>query len=298
MDALRDLPTGEDPVVDPPSRPFVGRWNHLVSNTNWEKGRIIHQWREQLRSAGAAPAEFSDEGWSRKVGSVTSQHVGRLRRVFERFGESHEKYPGLYWSHFHAALDWDDAEMWLEGAVQNKWSVSRMRNRRWETLGQLEEHRPRPEDVVSAEVDEDFAAGQQAVASNVSAVKPVGDEAAPASDDGDPREARESSAFSGELREVSAQSTATPLPSAAKPTAAAGEEPKRHFEELPELPEDVLEAFEQFKLLIVRHRANQWRDIPAEQLCDVLESLKQLALAPVPPTASDKESGDSGDAPF
>ena len=25
---------------------FVGRWNTLVSTTNWEKGRIIQQWRE------------------------------------------------------------------------------------------------------------------------------------------------------------------------------------------------------------------------------------------------------------
>ena len=27
---------------------FVGQWNRLVSTTNWEKGRIICQWRDAL----------------------------------------------------------------------------------------------------------------------------------------------------------------------------------------------------------------------------------------------------------
>ena len=69
------------------------------------------------------------------MGGVTPQHVGRLRRVFERFGETHDQYAGLYWSHFQAALDWPDAEMYLEGAVQNDWSVAQMRNERWEAMG-------------------------------------------------------------------------------------------------------------------------------------------------------------------
>src|SRR5262245_43352611 len=103
---------------DEVSLPFVGRWNHLVSDTNWEKGRIICQWREALQVTKVSPVEYSDEAWSRRVGGVTGQHVGRLRRVFQRFGDSYSRYHGLYWSHFYAALDWDDAEMWLEGAVQ------------------------------------------------------------------------------------------------------------------------------------------------------------------------------------
>src|SRR6187551_4122054 len=138
------------------SQPFVGRWNHLVSTTNWEKGRIIAQWRETLERQQLPIAEFSDEAWARLVGGVTGQHVGRLRRVAQRFGQAYEHYKGLYWSHFQAALDWADAEMWLEGAVQNEWSVSTMRRQRWETMGSLPEQTPRPEDVVASETDEDF----------------------------------------------------------------------------------------------------------------------------------------------
>ena len=112
------------------SQPFIGRWNHLVSRTNWDKGRIISDWRQSLIDAGAPQTAYSDDVWSRLVGGVTSQHVGRLRRVFLRYGQVSESYQGLYWTHFQAALDWDDAEMWLQGALDNGWSVSRMRRQR------------------------------------------------------------------------------------------------------------------------------------------------------------------------
>ena len=120
--------------LDAASQPFVGQWNQLVSTTNWDKGRIIFDWREALIEAEAPAVEYSDEAWSRRVGNVTGQHVGRLRRVFQRFGTTANDYEGLFWSHFQAALDWEDAEMWLEGGVQNEWSVSQMRRQRWEKV--------------------------------------------------------------------------------------------------------------------------------------------------------------------
>ena len=138
------------------SSPFEGRWNRLISTTNWEKGQIIFEWRTALKSADAPATELSDEAWAQRVGGVTGQHVGRLRRVFERFGETNEQYEGLFWSHFQAALDWDDAELWLEGGIQNKWSVSKMRKARWEALGAPEELKPKDEDVIAMEINEDL----------------------------------------------------------------------------------------------------------------------------------------------
>ena len=122
-------------VAGESSTPFVGQWRRLVSTTNWEKGRINAAWRSALEAQGARPTEYSDEAWAQLVGGVTAQHVGRLRRVHQRFGAVAEEYQGVYWSHVHAALDWDDAEMWLEGALPNGWSVSQMRARRWEVTG-------------------------------------------------------------------------------------------------------------------------------------------------------------------
>jgi len=134
--------------IEVPSRPFVGSWQSLVSQTNWEKGKIIFEWRNKLQAEQVSSRLFSDPTWSRLVGEVSPQHVGRLRRTWEKFHATYETYESLYWSHFFAALEWDDAEMWLEGAVQNKWSVSQMRHQRWETLGQVEGQAPQAEITV------------------------------------------------------------------------------------------------------------------------------------------------------
>jgi hypothetical protein len=151
---LSDLVPLSESLVEA-SQPFVGRWSRLVSTTNWEKGRIIVEWRQALVSQGLPVTEYSDEAWGRLVGGVTGQHVGRLRRVYQRFGQVRDHYPELYWSHFQAALDWDDAEMWLEGARHSGWSIAQMRDARWTTLGKLEADRPRASDIVESETDED-----------------------------------------------------------------------------------------------------------------------------------------------
>ncbi len=41
----------DTPVIEEASAEYLGRWNRLVSTTNWEKGRIISQWREALIEA-------------------------------------------------------------------------------------------------------------------------------------------------------------------------------------------------------------------------------------------------------
>ncbi len=128
----------ETAIIDETTRRYLGQWQRLVSTTNWDKGRILCAWRQSLQQSGAPAAEYSDEAWSRQVGTVTPQHVGRLRRTWERFGAVSNDYAGLYWSHFQAASDWPDAEMWLEGAVQSDWSVLQMRQQRATALGLVE----------------------------------------------------------------------------------------------------------------------------------------------------------------
>ncbi len=53
------------------------------------------------------------------------------------------------------------------------------------------------------------------------------------------------------------------------------------FAELPELPEDVAEAFQAYKLAILYHKREQWTAITRDDLLASLDALKQLALAPV-----------------
>jgi hypothetical protein len=251
------------------STEYVGRWNQLISTTNWEKGRIICQWREALEQAGAPAASFTDDAWSQQVGNVTPQHVGRLRRVCERFGQVFDQYAGLYWSHFHAALDWPEAEMYLEGAVQNQWSVSQMRNQRWEALGGTPDLQPRDADIVASEQNEDVSAFDD---SPLPAT--ISDAPAEVRDADEPRD-EEDASFDPDAYDESASSDATD--SAIDVPAAPLLRP---FEALPPLPADLSAALDSFRLAILSHKVSGWQEISRDDVLSVLESLKQLALAP------------------
>jgi hypothetical protein len=253
------------------SRPFVGRWNRLVSTTNWQKGRIICDWRESLQSRGAAPREYTDEAWSRLVGCVTAQHVGRLRRVYQRFGASYREYKGLYWSHFQAAIDWDDAEMYLEGAVQSGWSVSQMRRTRWEAMGAVESQRPHDEDIVVAELDEDFEPAENVSPESDTITAKFGEVTDPRPSDDAGSADEEGASSADRLEEVAAH---------VEEKGTGTVEAVRPFENLPELPEDVADAFDQMKIVILRHKADGWREITREEMLGALDALKELALAP------------------
>lgn len=256
-----------DPAVEQASQPFVGRWSQLVSTTNWEKGRIIAEWRAALVATGAPAAESTDEAWARRVGGVTGQHVGRLRRVHQRFGTTRADYAGIYWSHFHAALDWDDAELWLEGAVQSRWSVSEMRRSRWQAMGAVLADQPRDVEIISAELDED--------------ADPTGDQegrARPTSG-----EFAEPGAPLPEGPDFGDEEDSSPGTGPAFESTEAFHEPVtlvRPFENLPELPQDLAEAFESFKLAILRHKAEQWHEISCGDVLASLDALKALAVAP------------------
>ncbi len=258
---------------------FVGEWDRLVSSTNWEKGRIIHDWRSALIDAQASPTQYSDEAWSRRVGNVTGQHVGRLRRVFERFGGVRTTYTGLYWSHFQAALDWNDAEMWLEGAVQNDWSVSQMRSSRWLAMGSPDEQQPRDADVVTAEMDEDFSDTaaeivEPAEHSRSEIEGSSGPDYGEGPDFGDDAESAEvdssdDGAGMGEPFDASAGDF----------SAAPSEPPARPFENLPALPPDLSDAMESFKLSILRHKVAGWSDVSRDDILAAIDALRQFAMA-------------------
>ena len=261
-DDAGEMPTAENPMIERASSEYLGRWNRLVSTTNWEKGRIVAEWRDALIEAGAPPAAYTDEAWSRRVGSVTPQHTGRLRRVYQRFAAMREEYQGLYWSHFQAALDWDDAEMWLEGAVQNRWSISQMQGQRSRTLGALVEEGV---EAAAVEVDEDATAPADLPPATTSASMAEVHEAADVGIcEADPTKA------AGEG-----------VPFDSTGAFGGGEPPPiRPFENLPTLPADLRDAFDGFKLAIIHHRISNWQEVSLEDVLATLEALRQLALAP------------------
>jgi hypothetical protein len=255
----------DDPRAIEMSAPFVGKWVELISTTNWEKGKIISQWRSALQETYAPSSSYSDEAWCRQVGGVTPQHVGRLRRVYDRFHSSYTSYAGLYWSHFLSALDWEDAEMWLEGAAQSKWSVSQMRRTRWETLGGDPTSEPRDSEVSATTEDEDFTPLAEADPPTATSDGPraVAEGPLPEGPDfGDEDSASPSAEANAEVEDSLAWEETAP--------------PESPFASLPSLPVDLAEALEQFKLGIIRHRASGWSEVSQSDVLKALDALKNF----------------------
>lgn len=273
--------TAASPQVIAESTPFIGQWNRLISTTNWEKGKIICEWRAGMKAGGFTPAACSDEVWSQIVGGVTPQHVGRLRRTWERFGADFDSYRGIFWSHFYAALEWNDAEMWLEGAVQNRWSVSQMRTKRWESLGQPAGQEPSDREIISSETDEEAAAlgSRELDIEAVKAERDPGFQSEPRDEGPDFGDAPASSRESGGADWVSAESLES-LP------------PARLFESFRNLPDDFAEATSAFKLAIVRHKAGGWEEISQAEVLRLLDALKLFAQIRAPESGVESSDAD------
>jgi len=264
-----ELSSEELDSIAEPSQPFVGSWQSLISQTNWEKGKIVFEWRTNLKEAGVDNRLCSDPAWSRLVGEVTPQHVGRLRRTWERFGQVQQDYDRLYWSHFFAALDWDDAEMWLEGAVQNRWSVSKMRYQRWETMGQLKGQEPSDQEIVTGSGDEGVDQAAGAIASSL--------------DQGDTVYKDDGSAIQGPLREApdfgeegeetnggkdgdSAESSRSELSGDRIDLDAV----------LNDVPDDIARPFRQLRSAIQQARDDEWTDVKRIDVIALINDLKML----------------------
>ena len=245
------------------SSPFVGRWNELVSRTNWEKGHIINQWRQTLIDSGAPSTHYSDEAWAQQVGGVTAPHVGRLRRVFDRFEATCETYPQLSWTHFLAAMDWDDAPLWLQGANDGGWSVSALRRQRAETLGLAADE----SNIITSDIDEDFISsgerengatqeftqpGQGGGSTKKYDEEPSGIASGPRSEEPDFGDEESLNRMQTGGASTLAESSVDESPQEALVQPFAG---------LPALPDDLADAVELLKLSIVRHKATGWQAV-------------------------------------
>ncbi|MGD9646509.1 MAG: hypothetical protein AB7U73_12410, partial [Pirellulales bacterium] len=180
-----------------------------------------------------------------------------------------KSYDRLFWSHFQSAVEWSDAEMWLEGAVQNRWSVAEMRRARAEAIGQV------PDDEVeapAAEFDEDAAEDTGAVISATPSLVADYDRANAEAQDVDEEYGDGSFADQADdeyLDDDTATDQDRQREAAPAPLAS-----------LPQLPDDMADAFEAFKLSILRHKLAGWTDVSVDDVVAALSALKHLVLAP------------------
>ena len=255
------------------SRPHVGRWNRLVSTTNWQKGRIICAWRRSLRAAGTQAKHCTDQAWSQLVGDMSGQHVGRLRRVYERYHEVRGQFKPLHWSHFQVALDWDDAPMWLEGAVRSGWSVAQMRAKRSETLGSIAQLGSRgggtPLSTTIEDVDDVFERHPPpgTISGRRQVVRMPGEAVSDDVKDDRPAAPPGVTSPANPRRRAPAEANTTDRKTPAFATPAVSHDG---------LPHDLSTALLSLRQAILRHQSDGWRQVSAEKVLAALDSLRKL----------------------
>ena len=235
------------------SKQFLYQWNQLVSTTNWEKGKIICQWRDVLQAEGFSPHHFSDEVWSRHIGNVTPQHAGRLRKVFVRFGSVWQDYSGLYWSHFYAALDWDDPELWLEGAIQNQWSISQMRSARSKAQEAVAQADVQDDDILLQDIHENIVLG-------------IGSSShVPASKTKNP-----STTETSHLEDSVASSQVKLNAETTSPVSASDQTANESM-----WPEDLQKAFRHLEKILLKHKNATWKEVNLDLVLMKIDQMKR-----------------------
>ena len=143
-----------------------------------------------------------------------------------------------------------------------------MRNKRWEAEGAVESKRPTNSEIVDVDTDEDVVLPAQ----GGGRTKEYGDDSGVASGP-----VHESPDF-GEGEELTPMGGGdTVAANATSVTAESNDEPiVQPFAGLPELPDDIADAFESLKLAVLRHKTAGWTETDADSVQKHLDAFAVL----------------------
>lgn len=99
---------------------LIARAVTALSRCNWEVGECAALWTKRF-ARGRTDADFA------ALVGLSADQVYQRRRVWETFGDVASNYVNLKWSHFYAALNWDDAAECLQWAEDVQAGVAEMR---------------------------------------------------------------------------------------------------------------------------------------------------------------------------
>lgn len=114
------MSTTAEPVREETEASLIARAQLAVSNCNWEVGECAAIWTKRF-SRGRTDADFAT------LVALSADQVYQRRRVWETFADVYQNYPGLKWSHFYAAINWDDAAECLQWAQDVQAGVAEMK---------------------------------------------------------------------------------------------------------------------------------------------------------------------------
>ena len=107
-----DVPESEEQLVDIAQR--------AVSQCRWVVGECASKWTKRY-SRGRTDADFG------LLVGLSGDQIYQRRRVWESFADVRQEFSALRWSHFYAALTWDDAPECLQWAEEAGATVSEMK---------------------------------------------------------------------------------------------------------------------------------------------------------------------------
>jgi len=99
---------------------LVSRAQEAVSQCRWVVGECASQWTQRY-ARGRTDGDFA------VLIGLSGDQVYQRRRVWESFAPVREEFTTLKWSHFYAALNWDDARDCLSWAEETHSTVAEMR---------------------------------------------------------------------------------------------------------------------------------------------------------------------------
>ncbi len=115
---------------------LVQRAQTALSECRWLVGECAAKWTQRF-ARGRTDADFAN------LLGLSADQIYQRRRVFETFGGTHDQFPNLKWSHFYAALTWDDAAHCLQWALEAQATVAEMKA--WRRLQRGEDLQSVPE---------------------------------------------------------------------------------------------------------------------------------------------------------
>ena len=141
-----------------------------------------------------------------------------------------------------------------------------MREQRWQAHGAVESQRPTNSEIVEVDTDEDVVLPAQ----GGGRTKEYGDEpgvaGGPVYDDPD----------FGEEEELMSLAGSGGSPGSTATESEASEGSVQPFAGLPELPDDLADAFEALKLAVLRHKTAGWESTDAETIQKYLDAFSVL----------------------
>ena len=244
---------------------LLQRARDALSNCNWEIGECAAQWTERY-ARGRTDADFGG------LVGLSGDQVYQRRRVWETFSDVQGSYDRLKWSHFYAALNWDDAADCLQWADDMQATVAEMKAWRRAQHG---------EDLTAPAAEENAAlAAVELLPMETSAVREV--ELSEATGESERRRSdgsgSETATVVGAPREAGAPDDYAPFGNKARGSASAGTAVADRPQPSPEaILKRVAAALEKCDASLTPDVLDAFPDVPVKLRKRLLMSLQNLA---------------------